>query len=346
LHVLEANNYLGKLKGKSIDKRIEEFEVRASKQILVAMREATSGRLFDDIIRDEFDTLEAEEAKVLYLAVALATDAGHRLALEDFVGCSTLPPSDTLDTLDVALKNIVLRTGSDERLLVLRHRRIAEFMVDSGAPRPLLKDAYVRILSVLAGKSVGAKWSSALFKLYRALVNHYTISFRFSDNSDQAREIYDSLAHKLGRNAQFWLQYGSLELQLDNLDEAENYLNQADSLDPHNGYVRNALGHLEFKRAISADNRAQSELLRQAALEKLRESMNDHSVDEPHCYHITLTQDLRWILKWVSDKAEQARYLGELRSIAQRAKRRFDGEQNIEAAVQDVERHYLLIAAD
>jgi SIR2-like domain len=346
LHVLDVNNVLGKLQGKSIDKRIEEFEVRASKQILVAMREATSGRLFDDIIRDEFVSLDIDEAKILYLVVALATDAGHRLALEDFVGCSALPPADTLDALDVALKDIVLRTGNENRLLVLRHRRIAEFMVDSGAPRPLLKEAYIRILSVLAGKSVGAKFSSALFKLYRALVNHYTISVRFADNSDQAREIYDSLAHKLSRNAQFWLQYGSLELQLDNLDEAENYLDQADSLDPRNGYVRNALGHLGFKRAIAAENRAQSELLRRGALEKLRESMSDHSVDEPHCYHIALTQDLRWIMKWVSDKAEQAKYLGELRSIAQQAKQRFDGDQSIESAAQDVERHYLLLATD
>jgi tetratricopeptide (TPR) repeat protein len=218
-------------------------------------------------------------------------------------------------------------------------------MVGSGAPRVLLKDAYIRILSVLAGKAVAAKWSSALFKLYRSLVNHYTISARFADDPEQARDIYDSLAPRLTRNAQFWLQYGSLELQLDNLDEAENYLNQANSLDPENGYVRNALGLLQYKQAIAAANRAQAELLRGEATEKLRESLDDPSIDEPHAYHILLTQELKWIFKWVPEKPDQAKYLDALRPLAKRARRQFSGEQPVEDAADEVERLYLLLAA-
>lgn len=344
LHVLEHNNLLGKLRGKPQAQQIEEFELRAAKQILVAMREATSGRLFDDIIRDEFTALDGDEPKVLYLVVALATDAGHRLTLEDFVGCGNLSPADTLDNLDISLKDIVLRTGADDRLLVLRHRRIAEYMVDSGASRNVLKEGYIRLLNVLAGKSQGAKWSSAMFKLYRALINHTTISNRFADNPDQARDIYDSLSPRLARDAQFWLQYGSLELQYDILDEAENYLNQADSLEPNNGYVRNALGHLGYRRAIKADNRAQAEQLRHGALEKLTKSMEDRSVDEPHCYHIVLTQELKWILRWVPEKIEQEKYLAALRDTGSRAKRRFPEERQVETAAQEVERHYLMIA--
>lgn len=346
LRVLEENSLLGELRGMSQAQRVAEFDKRAGKQILVAMREATSGRLFDDIIRDEFTQLPTKESQILYLAVALATDAGHRLPLEDFVGCAALAPADTLDVLEANLRDIVLRTGADSRLLVLRHRTIAEYMVNSGANRGLLKEAYVRILSVLAGKVQGVKWSSAQFKLYRTLINHFTISHRFADDSEQAREIYDSLAPRLPRDTQFWLQYGSLELHVDHLDLAENYLRQADSLDPNNGYIRNALGHLAYRRGILARSRAEAEAFYIVAKERLERSMNDASVKEPHCYHITLTQELRWILKWVTEKDEQARYLERLRRVGRRAIAEYGNDRQIETAAEDVERHYLMIATD
>jgi ABC-type dipeptide/oligopeptide/nickel transport system ATPase subunit len=344
LLILETNGLLGRLRGMTKDQRIEEFERRSAKQILVAMREATSGHLFDDIIRDEFVSLPSEEAKILYLAVALATDAGYRLPMGDFVGCSEVSPADTLDLVETILRDIVIRTGHDGDLLVLRHRRIAEYMVDSGASRFPLKVAYIRLVTVLAGKVQGAKWTSAQFKLYRTLINHFTISQRFAENPDQAREIYDSLAPSLPRDTQFWLQYGSLELQVDNLDLAENYLNQADSLDEGNAYVRNALDHLAYRRGILADSRAAAESYYASARERLGKSMDDSSVDEPHCFHITLTQELRWILKWVTEKADQARYLNSLREIAVRAKLQFPNDRQIENAADDVERHYLMVA--
>jgi tetratricopeptide (TPR) repeat protein len=326
--------------------RIAEFEMRASKQILVAMREATSGRLFDDIIRDEFERLDPVESKILYLCVALSTDAGFRLSLEDLVGCSEVAPGNALEILDVNLRDIVLRTGGDDRLLLLRHRKIAEFMVDSGAPRAMLLQAYVRVLGVLAGKLQGAPRRSAVFKLYIQLINHYTISGRFSDDPEQAREVYDSLTTRLREDAQFWLQYGSLELQVDNLDIAENYLNQADSLDPDNRYVRNALGLLAYRRAVLASSRTESEPYRATARQRLQELMSEEYRQDHHSYHIVLTQELKWVLRWVREKDEQARLLGDLRKVGERARRLFLHDRNIALAVEDVERHYLLIATD
>jgi hypothetical protein len=346
LTILEQNTLLGKLRGMSLEKRVAEFELRANKQILVAMREATSGRLFDDIIRDEFQSLPTSESQILYLAVALVTDAGHRLALEEFVGCSQLSPADTLDMLETSLRDIVVHTGSDGRLLVLRHRAIAEYMVDQGASRDLLKAAYMRLLSVLAGKIQGAKWSSAPYKLYRKLINHFTISKRFASDSDPAREIYDSVAPRLPRDPHFWLQYGSLELEFDQLDLAENYLNQADSLDKGNTYIRNALGHLAFRQAIVASSREEAESFYKIAKERLQLSMDDALSDESYCYHITLTQELRWVLKWITDKSDQARYLENLRRIAQKAKAAFPGDRYIHEAADEVERHYFMIATE
>lgn len=346
LDVLERNNLLGRLNGMAFDARIAEFERRASRQILVAMREATSGKLFDEIIRDEYSSLATAEARILYLSVALATDAGFRLQIEDVLGCSRVPPAEALDILEKDLNNIVLKTGPDESLLVLRHQRIAQYMVDAGADRRSLSEAYVRLLSVLAGKVQGVSRLSRIFRLYRELINHYTIRNRFADDTDKAREIYDSLAPRFSAEPQFWLQYGALELQVDNLDLAENYLNQADSLDPGNSYIRNALGLLAYRRGILATNREEAGGFREIARDRLMQTMSTPEEEDLHCYHITMTQELKWILRWILDKGEQADYLGELRKIAHQARLRFGGDRKIREAAEDVDRHYYLVATD
>jgi hypothetical protein len=51
---LSEFNLLGKLAGKTRNEQRYEFAIRAEKQILVAMREATRGEPFDQIIESEF----------------------------------------------------------------------------------------------------------------------------------------------------------------------------------------------------------------------------------------------------------------------------------------------------
>jgi hypothetical protein len=52
--------FLGALQGKPRADQLREFLVRSRKQLLVAMKEATSGRGFDAIIADEYDSLSAD----------------------------------------------------------------------------------------------------------------------------------------------------------------------------------------------------------------------------------------------------------------------------------------------
>ena len=89
---------------------MREFEAhdRAGKQLLVAMRESTSGRGFDTIIKHEFDALKEHGVKLLYLFVALATDVGYRLTRAQVVKASPLSPAATLHALDRSLREIVI----------------------------------------------------------------------------------------------------------------------------------------------------------------------------------------------------------------------------------------------
>lgn len=342
--VLEHNRVLGKLSGMTTQQRIEAFEQRANKQILVAMREATTGHGFDEIIENEFAGLASQETKVLYLCTALATEAGFRLTKQEFVRCSVLSPAESQELLQRNLHDIVFATGPDNDLLLLRHRSIAEYMVNRAAPRDILKESYVRVLRVLSSEIRGKARRSRTFALYRTLINHYSIFRRFEENIDQARSIYDSLAEYLTNDPQFLLQYGSLELEVGNLQFAENYINQADSLDPDNIFILNAKGHLLLAEGIIAKNRSEAIELRDQGSGILIANMENPEVEDAYCYHIYCSKRLAWLEKWGNSHDDRANELENLREVAHKALRLFPRDRRIQEIASRIDRVYLSVA--
>jgi hypothetical protein len=104
--VLERHHLLGRLRNMSEAERRREFEQRAQKQILVAMREATEGKGFDEIIENEFQELTPVETKILYLCAAIATAARSYLTLDQLVACSEDSPSGALEIINRNLRDI------------------------------------------------------------------------------------------------------------------------------------------------------------------------------------------------------------------------------------------------
>jgi len=344
ISILDNNNLLGRLQGMNHQQRLKEFEDRSSKQILIAMREATSGKGFDEILEDEFEKLVPQETKVLYLCVALATEAGYRITKEEFVGCSQVSPAEALHILERNLRDIVISSGVGSDLLMLRHRRIAECAIGVFAPRHLLREAYVRLLSVLAAGVIGSHWRTRNFSFYRDIVNHLTIYKRFEEDIEQARSIYDALAGQFKGEAQFWLQYGSLELEGGNLAYAENYLNQAESLDNHNSYIQNAKGHLLLRKGVEAATKTEAVSLRDAGSNILLENMSQDHLSDPYTYHIYCSQRHKWMHTWISDIEGQVAELDHLREMLEKGVRAFPRSRQLNELNEIVEREYLSLA--
>ncbi len=342
ISILNDNNLLGCLQGMNHQQRLKEFEIRSSKQILVAMREATLGKGFDEILEDEFKNLTPQEAKVLYLCVALATEAGYRIKKEELVGCSHVKPAETLHLLERNLRDVVVSSGMEKDLLMLRHKKIAEWAIES-TQRELLKEAYVRILQMLAGV-VGGNWRTRNFSFYREIINHSTIYKRFEEDIEQARFIYDALADRFKRDAQFWLQYGSLELEGGggSLALSENYLNQAESLDAKNAYIQNAKGHLLLRKGVYATTKTEAISLRDGGSKILLNSMD--YLNDPYPYHIYCIQRHKWMQNWVSNREGKAAELSHLRDVLRRGVRSFPRNRRLKQLDENIEREYLLLA--
>ncbi len=120
LRTLQQNRQLGVLEALSHKERVHELKVRAKKQILVAMREATRGLGFDDIIKSEFDEIESREARLLYLCAALGTSELLDLTREQWLACAAVPPAEATGILRRQLRG-VLHENTDTGRIVARH---------------------------------------------------------------------------------------------------------------------------------------------------------------------------------------------------------------------------------
>lgn len=345
IRVLEEANLLGALRGMPQNARIREFERKAKKQILVAMREATSGSGFDKIIKDELTKLEPREAKTLYVCVALVTDSGYRMSIQDFLGASRVGSSTALSILRRNLRGMVITSGGIRQdLLMVRHRKIAEYVVDQAAPRALLAEAYIRVFTALATEIGGARRHSRAANLFRDLMNHQDIYRRFSHEVDQARYVYDAIASTLGDNFHYWLQYGSLELEAGNLDYAENYLNQAESLSPGSLFVKHQRGHLYLKRAVEASGKSEAVLFRDRGSQLLLDTIDSSEVDDVYCYHIYGLQRFTWLRKWIRDDDEKKIELEHLLAIVRRGRAAYPRNKKLPPLEDDLMREYLRLA--
>ena len=67
--LLDVHGSLGYLADASEEARIQAFEIKAGRQLLVALHEATLGKPFEDIIHDEFVEIQPMLAQSIYLGI-------------------------------------------------------------------------------------------------------------------------------------------------------------------------------------------------------------------------------------------------------------------------------------
>lgn len=345
---LEENNLLGHLKGMSTSDRIREFEQRSKKQILVAMREATKGESFDEIIKSEFHEIVPLEAKFLTACIALTTDAGFTISKQDFVGFSDSSPAETLYYLERNLHNVVIKAGPNQDRLLLRHRTIAEFIINNCLDIVALKKVYLRILSSLAPEINVHDWQSRKFSLYKEIINHYKVYKRFKLNIDHARELYESLVTYFNYDFQFWLQYGSLEMEGKggSLELAENYLSQALSLKPSNCYIKNALANLYYRKSIETKNLGESISFREEANRIINEVFSLKNFDDAYTYHIYCKGNYNYIINCI-DKLDLIKIeLESLRKTIKLGTISYPANKKLKQISEVIEKAYLLTSID
>ena len=340
---LDEYNLLGKLSGMSSFKRIKEFKNRAHRQILIAMKEATNGNSFNEIIKDEFKSLKPYEAKVLTLCIALNTELGFTNSKQDFIGFSKSPQNEALSYLETVLQGTVISVGSTNNRFMLRHRILADYIIKYCVEPNILKEAYIRVLSVLAPELIESRGPSRIFNLYKALINHAQLYRRFKSDINLARDVYESITEYFKSDHHFWLQYGSLEVEGKggDLKLAENYISQAESLSPSSTYVKTAKCNLLYKQALASENEHRALEYKNEADKVAQSLILEIGKEEQIAYHIYCAGRYRYITKWINDKRDKKRALDELNSTVKTGLTFHPFSKKLKTASDAIKRAYI-----
>lgn len=279
---LEEHNALYELAKLPYSKRVEAFQERAGRELLVALHEATHGKSFEEIIVDEFHGISSQQARDLYLTICVM----NRLGIGVRAGMISRLHGITFDRFKEEffspLENIVLFHEdilAQDMVYTARHRCIADMIFQN-----ILVDQenrfeyYARVIGAL-----NLSYSSDE-RGFRQMIRGRTLEKLFSDPSF-VEEIYDQAIRKSGENGFLLHQKGIFEMNRPgaNLSKATDLLERAAQLEPRNTNIQHSLGELSLKRAELARTPLEKEKHLQLARSKARQMLNTETTS--HSLH-------------------------------------------------------------
>ena len=349
LDSLDHANRLGALKGKT---RAQQHDVLASKsdrQLLVAMIEATSGQRFDARIDSECRELAAPSA-LIYAVVGLATTFRVRLTAQMLISAVGGEPADQMRLVNELERTHLVVRDSQGRLS-LRHRVIAErtvefFRRERMIETPLRGLAFAVATAARPGQLRATREGQALIRL----INHdRLIEFlRSVDGSEPdvvgIRGIYQELEPLLTQDHHFWLQRGSFETEVGDLDLAKNFIEQARGLAPEDPYVRTQWAYMTLKRASRRPDDPTSTASAAEAFSELTDVIEVRGRRDTYPFHVYGSQGLAWANRSGITPDEKARLLLHIRRIVDSGLELHRTNRELQQLASDLEREYLLTA--
>lgn len=344
LLVLDQHNQLGHLIDLSPDDRRYEFKQRARKQLLVAMREATEGRGFDEIIQSEFSELKEREPRILFLCAALATAALVDLTEPQLFGCAEAPPAEVLRIMRRDLRGM-LHESDRFGLVAARHPVIADYILSNVAGKEEVMEAYRRVLvSIARDIFPGAGRRTRSWRLFVRLVNHTAVYERFGEDIDHARGVYELTSDAFARDGHFWLQYANLEIDHGRAANARPLIANAEGLLGQTDLVEHTRAHMMLREALTVGSFDEAKQLRIDAEQILRHQMNAAAADDEYPAHIFLTHMLGWVRAWAPDRDSKKRELEVLIQLAREACKTMPRNTKLKGVYDALSREYLGLA--
>jgi hypothetical protein len=339
IDLLEREKRLGILTGKPRREQEHAFQDQAGRQLLVAMIQATSGKRFEEKAVQELVELEAD-AQRIYALIAVASSFRFGLTREEILIASANFTNSALNAVAglVGRHIVVERPGG---FVWARHRRLAEIITDELAKQGQLKETIIGLARLAAAKaSPSVRKSERRWRMLIAFTNHAFLLRTVG--LEVARNLYGSLETILSWDPHFWLQRGSLEVEVGDLNLAEHFLSTSRSLNSDDVFLQTEWAYLLFKKAC--DNPAAKdapELVKEAteSLEMLMGRVGDH-----YPYHLLGSQGLSWARRGIKASREKEAYLKKIIRKIEDGDKKYPKEIELKQLLEDLKKEYLGIA--
>lgn len=335
--LLEANNRLGVLKGRTKEDQVRAFRDAARRQILVAMLEATSGRRFEDLIESEMMEL-SDDTRDLYALTAVASALRFGLTLDELLTAIDDRSNARLASIDALQRRRLIVADPKGGALRVRHRVIAEVLMRALARDGQLADIVIGLAIAAASKvHQGMRRGHPSYRRLRALMNHDWLTQHLGTTAP--RRVYESVEPFLHWDYHYWLQRGSYELEREHVEyqHAENFLNQAHSLNSEDPLVKTEFAYLTLKRAVIANIPKESRDGMRAGFDLLKEAIENRDGSDPHQYHIYGKEGLNWLMRGDVQPQEREELLDELQNIVLEGTREHPSDVRLRRLLVDIQ---------
>jgi len=233
-------------------KQIEKL-AKSKSQLLIALREATSSKNFDEIIVDEFESLPDNDVRALFNIVGAASLA--RVGIRKEVAAeaySSTKRTRGFEAAFAALEGIISETANGR--LLARHEFYVRKVFDHRVSREDLRGAITSIIDtyLIYEIPVMRHVSRSDGALLRYLLSHKTLREQAEIARDRefGLSIYERYTVPLQLEGHYWLQYGLYEAGLGQTDRAIEKLRRSFDAHPGNPFTTHALASLQLKQAF------------------------------------------------------------------------------------------------
>lgn len=339
LDVLEQAGRLGRLRGLGRSAQERAFREVAGRQLIVAMAEATSGERFDDKLDRECSEL-GMDLGLVYAVVAVATNFRHQLFMDEILLAIGDSSNEALNRVQ-SLINQKLVIPTESHGYQVRHRYIADRAVDYFKANNQLGEPMRGLLFAIASKvHSDESRRSREWQLFIRLLNH-DVLMRLVQDAARIRECYEEVENLLSWDYHFWLQRGCFEVKSGDLRLAQNFLEQARSLQPNDFLVRTEWSYMMLKRAQESPTELAAPEWAEAAFAELEDAIQERGSTDSYPYHVYGSQGLGWARRSIMADEQRIALLERLRSVMNEAVRRHPSARDLQQLRSDIEAEYL-----
>lgn len=327
--LLEKYNALGTLKIKSIEERKRIFSEFTNSQLLVALYEATHSKPFEEIIFDEFKSINSEAARSLYLTVSIL----HRLGAAARAGLiSRIHDINFTEFEDKFFKPLefIVFSKRDYRIndyiYLTRHKQIADIVFERGVKDEQLRfDEYFRLLS-----NLNIDFDSDRLA-YSAMINAKKLQLIFN-NPQNSRKLLDLAQKNNPDDAKVLQQRAIFEMSNSggSLHTAQKYLDLAKIKAPNDIVISHSYAELSFQKAEGASTYLEKEKHINDAID-ICEKLIKKRPETSHAYHTLIKCHILRLKKTLSedDTPSAERILKEIEKGFANAKQIFIDDEYI-----------------
>lgn len=225
---------------------------KASGQLLIALREVTESKTFDEIIVDEFDRIESPVARRIFIIVGFATLA--RVGVRPEVILQALGPEVDNELFDHAMRSLegIAYHNLSGRIFI-RHEFYVRKVFETGITANQLMDEYVALASTYL------KYRMPIMRnvnrpdgiLFRYLFNHDFVA-QISEIHGEKRDglrVFQEFEVPFQLDGHYWLQYALFVSDLGDSEGALSLLVKSIEAFPGNLYAKHALAVMQLRSA-------------------------------------------------------------------------------------------------